>query len=414
MGSVTSTLIGSRITTEAVQLATRRMDRLRAGRRARPRRPARPRHFVSSSGHHQCGSRPRGWFPLAVFSGECSSSPRPLGGGPDGGHPGHHDQLPDMNTRRGFTLVELLIVMVMLTLVGGALSRVLVNSMRVRRPDGPGRHAVQCAEYRLVLPLELREIGYDSNITTKVVTSDLELINASYVQFRAGRGFSSTCGTPSSPRWRIRKPVYGMRQPAITDGFMLYVENDPNTGIDDQWIPLVVTAIDYDGLCGTDSAIVLTISHPRSIDPGLTCPFQRFSWAARFDTTKDAVRELATWMPMAAASGRAPSRRGEARVSRGGRPDCSRGHRAPLPVLLPECSRARPSRANPVVGALHRSPDHGVDALPRRPWRARSRGPPGACSPGPAWHSGIRCVTNLAPEEWMRFAKLRKDEQGMA
>ena len=40
-----------------------------------------------------------------------------------------------------------------------------------------------------------------------------------------------------------------MRAPAVTDGFMLYVENDPNTGIDDQWIPLVVTAIDA-GLCG--------------------------------------------------------------------------------------------------------------------------------------------------------------------
>jgi hypothetical protein len=95
----------------------------------------------------------------------------------------------------------------------------------------------------LVLPLELRELGYDSNITTNVVTSDLERINASYVQFRAGRGFSATCGTPSLNEWRIRKPVYGMRPPAATDGFMLYVENDPNTGIDDQWIPVTVTAI---------------------------------------------------------------------------------------------------------------------------------------------------------------------------
>ena len=36
MGSVTTTLHGSRITTEAVQLATRRMDRLRAASRSTP------------------------------------------------------------------------------------------------------------------------------------------------------------------------------------------------------------------------------------------------------------------------------------------------------------------------------------------------------------------------------------------
>ena len=171
-----------------------------------------------------------------------------------------------MNTRRGFTLVELLIVMVLLAIIGGALTRILLNSMRVSA--GQMVQADMQANVRtggLVLPLELREIGYDSNVATAAVTSDIELINASYVQFRAGRGFSMTCGTPSLTEWRIRKPSFGMRAPAVTDGFMLYVENDPNTGNDDQWIPLVVTAIDPDGLCdgGPDSAYVLTTSTPQ-------------------------------------------------------------------------------------------------------------------------------------------------------
>jgi prepilin-type N-terminal cleavage/methylation domain-containing protein len=170
-----------------------------------------------------------------------------------------------MNTRRGFTLVEVLIAMVMLALIGGALTRVLVNSMRVS--SGQMVQADMQSNVRtggLVLPLELREVGYDSNITTHVVTSDVEQINASFVQFRAGRGFSSTCGTPTLTEWRIRKPSYGLRAPAVTDGFMLYVENDPNTGVDDQWIPLVVTAIDPNGLCaaGPDSAYILTTATP--------------------------------------------------------------------------------------------------------------------------------------------------------
>jgi prepilin-type N-terminal cleavage/methylation domain-containing protein len=177
-----------------------------------------------------------------------------------------------MSSRRGFTLVELLIVMVMLTLIGGALTRILLNSMRVSA--GQMVQADMQSNVRtggLVLPIELREVGYDSNITTGVVTPDLLLINDNFIQFRAGRGFSSTCGTPSLTEWRIRKPSYGMRAPAVSDGFMLYVENDPNTGTDDQWVPLTVTAIDANGLCTggqPDSAYILTTSTPE-VSPGV-------------------------------------------------------------------------------------------------------------------------------------------------
>jgi len=169
-----------------------------------------------------------------------------------------------MSTRRGFTLVELLVVLVMLVLIGAALTRILVRSMRVS--TGQMVQADMQSNVRtggLVLPLELREVGYDSNITTGEVTSDLEVIDAGFVQFRAGRGFSSTCGTPTLNEWRIRKPAYGMRAPLVSDGFMLYVENDPNTGVDDQWVPLVVTAIDPNGFCGVDPAYILTTATPQ-------------------------------------------------------------------------------------------------------------------------------------------------------
>lgn len=172
-----------------------------------------------------------------------------------------------MTTRRGFTLVELLIVPLVLVVIATALTRVLVNSMRVstsQMVQADMQSNVRTAG--LVLPLELREVGYDSNITTGAVTSDLELIDAGFVQFRAGRGFSSTCGTPALTEWRIRKPAYGMRGPLLADGYMLYVENDPNQGADDQWIPLIVTAINADGLCGAgpDSAYILTTSTPET------------------------------------------------------------------------------------------------------------------------------------------------------
>ena len=173
-----------------------------------------------------------------------------------------------MRNYRGFTLVELLVTMVIMAVVGLALTSMLLRSFRVTQSQ------LQTADMQanmrtggLVMPLEFREVGYDTNISTGAVTSDLESISGTEIQFRAMRGFASTCGTPSLTSLQIRKPVYGMRRPALTDGFLLFVESDPNTHIDDQWIPMVVTAVDQT-LCGEVSAITLTMSTPQ-VAPGV-------------------------------------------------------------------------------------------------------------------------------------------------
>ena len=174
-----------------------------------------------------------------------------------------------MRNRRGLTLVELLITMVVLAIVAASLGRILLQTFRVS--EGQMVQADLQSNVRtggLVLPLEFREIGYDSNITSKAVTSDIEAMTATELQFRAMRGYSTTCGTPTLNEVRFRKPVTGLRLPLMTDGFLLYVENDENTGIDDQWIPLTVTAINLNGLCGADSAVVLTINTPQ-VAPGV-------------------------------------------------------------------------------------------------------------------------------------------------
>ena len=173
-----------------------------------------------------------------------------------------------MRNYRGFTLIELLVTMVIMAVVGTAITAIMLRSFRVSQSQ------LQTADMQanvrtsgLVMPLEFREVGYDTNITTGAVTSDLELISSTEIQFRAMRGFASTCGTPSLTSLQIQKPTYGMRRPMLTDGFLLFVESDPNTHIDDQWIPMVVTAIDQT-LCGTDSAITLTMSTPQ-VAPGV-------------------------------------------------------------------------------------------------------------------------------------------------
>jgi prepilin-type N-terminal cleavage/methylation domain-containing protein len=173
-----------------------------------------------------------------------------------------------MPNRRGFTLVEMLFVVVMLGIMGVVVTRILIGSFRVSRAQlaqADMQSNVRTAG--LAVPLELREIGYDSNTTSNVVTSDIEAMALTEIQFRAMRGIGTTCGTPALTELRIRKPPMAMRNPLLTDGYLLFVENDPNLVIDDQWIPVVVTAIDPDGLCGADSAIVLTVTTP-DVAPG--------------------------------------------------------------------------------------------------------------------------------------------------
>lgn len=174
-----------------------------------------------------------------------------------------------LGSRRGFTLVELMIVMVLMLIVSAAFGRVMVNGLRVSKAqmvqaDLQGNVRVAS----MVVPLELREIGYDSNITSNAVTSDLEVLSATEVQFRAMRGFGVTCGTPTLTEIRIRKPAMSYRPPRLSDGFLYFVENDVNLAVDDQWIPLVVTAIDFSSLCGADSAIALTMAIPE-VSPGV-------------------------------------------------------------------------------------------------------------------------------------------------
>lgn len=168
-----------------------------------------------------------------------------------------------MRDRRGVTLVELLVVIVMLAIVGLSVSQVLIGSMRVSRSQMV--QADMQSNVRtggLVVPLELREIGYDSNITSGVVTSDVEGIGTDWVQFRAMRGIGYSCGTPTLTEIRIRKPPQGIREPLETDGFLLFVETDKNAGFDDQWLGIVVTAVDKNSTCGADPAIAITYQTP--------------------------------------------------------------------------------------------------------------------------------------------------------
>ncbi len=166
-----------------------------------------------------------------------------------------------MLRRRGMTVVELLITIVVLAVVGATLTKVM--SVMLNTSGAQITLANSMSEARngtLSLPQELREVGYDTNTTTLSASTDLIAIALHRISFRAMRGMSITCGTPTLTEFRIRKPITGQRLPRGTDEFLLFVENDPNAGFDDQWLPMLVTNIDSNSTCGSDPAMAFTLS----------------------------------------------------------------------------------------------------------------------------------------------------------
>ncbi len=175
-----------------------------------------------------------------------------------------------MLKRRGITLVEMLIVVVMLGIIGAALGQVFTSVMgassaqvRIAATQGEARVGT------LLLPQELREVGYDTNWTTGTATTDLVTIEADRIGFFASRGLGITCGTPTLTEFRIRRDLIGQRIPLLTDRFLLFLEFDVNLASDDQWVPMLVSGIDMNSTCdGTDPAIRFTLSAEPEAWPG--------------------------------------------------------------------------------------------------------------------------------------------------
>lgn len=175
-----------------------------------------------------------------------------------------------MLNRRGLSLVELLIGIVLMGIIGAALVRVFTVIM------GASTAQVQVAATQgearvgtLLLPQEFREIGYDTNSTSLTRTSDLIAIGDNSIRFWASRGLGITCGTPTLTEFRIRRGIIGQRVPVLTDRVLLFLEFDPNAGFDDYWVPMTVSAIDLNSTCdGTDPAIRFTLSATPEVASG--------------------------------------------------------------------------------------------------------------------------------------------------
>jgi prepilin-type N-terminal cleavage/methylation domain-containing protein len=139
-------------------------------------------------------------------------------------------------TRRGFTLVELLIALVILGIVTAALYRVLVNNQRIYQSQTQHIDLQQNIRAAVtILPADLREID--------ATDGDIKAMSQTSITIRAMRYLAIICSPPvlggatTGLSLMVRRsPFWGVRGiNAVTDSMLIYYEGSESSRKDDDW-----------------------------------------------------------------------------------------------------------------------------------------------------------------------------------
>jgi prepilin-type N-terminal cleavage/methylation domain-containing protein len=183
-----------------------------------------------------------------------------------------------MSARRGFTLVELAVALVLGLMIGGLVHRMLLHGQRLGRAQAERlalNENVRAAA--LVLAGELGGVGYDE-ITPEAsaalgypaaIRSDLLAIAPGAVTYLAGRGGGHVCGVVLGPAPEImvaESSWESLRAPRATDSLLVFAESGPATGSDDAWIHLGVMSAGAGTCPGGGAGIAVRVAIPAPLD----------------------------------------------------------------------------------------------------------------------------------------------------
>ena len=159
-----------------------------------------------------------------------------------------------MRPRTGFTLVEMLIGLVLLGLVSTTIYRMLNTQQRLARTQAEQvslQSGVRMGS--LAAASELREIGINSAGGTDIIA-----MSANSITYRGLRSTGLACQVAANEVRVLSSRLYGPRGIiAGQDTLLLFVDGDPNTTSDDQWLVLPITSVNNASLCGASTAVAL-------------------------------------------------------------------------------------------------------------------------------------------------------------
>jgi prepilin-type N-terminal cleavage/methylation domain-containing protein len=162
-------------------------------------------------------------------------------------------------SRRGFTLAEVMISLVLTLVVAGALYSLLVNTQRITRAQAQRldlQSNVRAGS--LVVLSELRELSAVSGGTGE--RNDILVAGSTALTYRAMRGIGFICDMPSPTAIRIARSSFtGYRDPqAGRDDALIFIEDSAAAGAEDIWL-------------GTQIVSVATgVPCPGALGPGIT------------------------------------------------------------------------------------------------------------------------------------------------
>ncbi|MFL5450224.1 MAG: type II secretion system protein J [Gemmatimonadales bacterium] len=165
--------------------------------------------------------------------------------------------------RRGFTLAETILAMVLLLMVSGSVYRMLLNTVRLARSQA--EHIALQSSVRgaaVVVGNELRELSTAAGGSG--TANDLLSLGPAAISYRAMRGFGYTCQMSETGLLRIsRNAFFAYRDPQPgRDSALLYLSGTP-TPADSGWVAVGISAVAGSTTCGAGgSAISLTLPMP--------------------------------------------------------------------------------------------------------------------------------------------------------
>lgn len=162
-----------------------------------------------------------------------------------------------LRARPGFTLVELLVVIVLASFLVLAIYQVLITNSRAYAVNNAQIQGQQMLRAGMdVLFGELREVSSQSG--------DLVTMQNNALTIRAQRAFGLVCAVnyvanpPQVTLFRVG--------PAFRAGDSVFVlhDNNPSRASDDEWFGGVTTAVDTTATCGSDPGQILSVPFLRT------------------------------------------------------------------------------------------------------------------------------------------------------
>lgn len=180
-----------------------------------------------------------------------------------------------MRTHRGFSLIELMIVLVIMLVVTGSILKILNTTQRLSQAQAERvdlQSNVRTAS--IVVPSELREIN--TVVGGTAAQNDILDKQATSITYRAMRGVGYVCAGSTASQLRLY-PFSGYRSPAAgRDAAYVFIENDADLSSDDAWQQADISTTATGNTCGGQPAVTLNITPALSAVPALGTPVRTY------------------------------------------------------------------------------------------------------------------------------------------